>query len=76
MKSSGHEVYAANLTSDDVAALGLAVCRVVIPGYVPILPGHRFRALGGTRLSEVPQKLGYRGIARGSGGNPAPHPFL
>ena len=76
VKSSGHEVYAANLTSDDVAALGLAVCRVVIPGYLPILPGHRLRSLGGARLYEVPQKLGYRGIPRGSGGNPAPHPFL
>jgi ribosomal protein S12 methylthiotransferase accessory factor len=76
VKSSGHDAYAANLTSDDIAALGLAVCRVIIPGYQPIFPGHRFRALGGTRLYEVPQRLGYRGIPRGSSGNAAPHPFL
>src|SRR5262249_10957154 len=75
VKASGHIVYAANLTSNDVAALGLAVSRVLIPGYQPIFPGHRFRALGGARLYEVPQKLGYRGIPRGSGGNAAPHPY-
>jgi len=76
VKASGHEVYAANLTSEDIGALGLAVCRVVVPGYQPLFPGHRLRALGGTRLYEVPQKLGYRGVARGSSGNAAPHPFL
>jgi ribosomal protein S12 methylthiotransferase accessory factor len=75
VKASGHEVYAANLTSEDVTALSLAVCRVVVPGYQPLFPGHRVRALGGTRLYEVPQKLGYRGIPRGSSGNAAPYPF-
>jgi ribosomal protein S12 methylthiotransferase accessory factor len=73
--SSGGRVLAANLTSEDVAELGLAVCRVVIPGYQPLTTGHGLRALGGARLYEVPQKLGYRGIARGSAGNAAPHPF-
>ena len=56
-------------------ALGLAVCRVIVPGYQPLNAGHALRPLGGDRLYEVPQKLGYRGIARGSAGNPAPHPF-
>ena len=50
--------------------------RVVVPGYQPLYRGHRLRALGGSRLYEVPRKLGYRGIARGQGGNPAPHPFF
>jgi ribosomal protein S12 methylthiotransferase accessory factor len=76
VKASGHDVYAADLTSEDVGALGLAVCRVVVPGYQPLFPGHRLRALGGTRLYEVPQRLGFRGIPRGTGGNPAPHPFV
>lgn len=76
VKASGHQVYTANLTSEDVASLGLAVCRVLVPGYQPLFPGHRLRALGGTRLYEVPQKLGYRGVARGSSGNAAPHPFM
>ncbi len=73
--STGCNVYAANLTSDDLGALGLNVCRVLVPGYQPLFAGHRHRALGSERLYEVPQKLGYRGIARTSTGNPAPHPF-
>ena len=72
---TGASVLSANLTSADLAALGLAVCRVVVPGYQPLAVGHRLRALGGTRLFEVPQKLGHRGIPRGSAGNAAPHPF-
>ena len=74
--ATGHRAYAANLTSEDVAALGLNVVRIVVPGYQPLFAGHRLRALGGARLYEVPQKLGYRGIDRGTPGNPSPHPFL
>lgn len=73
--TSGHRPYAANLTSADVATFGIAVCRVVVPGYQPLYASHRSRALGGARLYEVPQRLGYRGIGRGDSDNPAPHPF-
>jgi ribosomal protein S12 methylthiotransferase accessory factor len=72
---TGVRVLSANLTSADLAGLGLAVCRVIVPGYQPLNPGHALRPLGGERLYEVPQKLGYRGIARGSAGNTFPHPF-
>jgi ribosomal protein S12 methylthiotransferase accessory factor len=72
---TGRRVLAANVTSEDLAELGLAVCRAVIPGYQPLAAGHALRALGGARLYETPQRLGYRGIMRGSAGNPAPHPF-
>ncbi|HET7717944.1 MAG TPA: YcaO-like family protein [Bauldia sp.] len=72
---TGARVLAANLTSPDLAGIGLAVCRVIVPGYQPLNAGHALRPLGGDRLYEVPQKLGYRGIPRGSAGNPAPHPF-
>lgn len=72
---TGVRVLSANLTGADLAGLGLAVCRVVVPGYQPLNPGHALRPLGGARLYEVPQKLGYRGIARGSAGNTLPHPF-
>jgi ribosomal protein S12 methylthiotransferase accessory factor len=72
---TGVRVLSANLTSADLAGLGLAVCRVIVPGYQPLNPGHALRPLGGDRLYEVPQKLGYRGIARGSAGNTLPHPF-
>jgi ribosomal protein S12 methylthiotransferase accessory factor len=73
--TAGHRAYAANLTSEDVAALGLAVVRVVVPGYQQLFIGHDLRALGGDRIYDVPPKLGYRGIDRGAAGNPAPHPF-
>lgn len=73
--TTGHRVYAANLTSEDIAGLGLNVCRTIVPGYQPLFAGHRLRPLGGRRLYDVPRKLGHRGITRGSDGNPAPHPF-
>ena len=73
--ASGRRAYAANLTSEDIDWLGLKVCRVVVPGYQPLFAGHRIRALGGTRLYDVPQKLGYRGVTLARP-NPAPHPFL
>lgn len=72
---TGVRVLSANLTSADLAGLGLAVCRIIVPGYQPLNVGHALRPLGGDRLYEVPQKLGYRGIARGSAGNTSPHPF-
>jgi ribosomal protein S12 methylthiotransferase accessory factor len=73
--ATGHRAYAANLTSDDIAMFGISVCRVLVPGYLPLHVTHRLRALGGDRLYETPRRLGYRGVTRGSSGNPAPHPF-
>jgi ribosomal protein S12 methylthiotransferase accessory factor len=71
----GHRILLADLTTEDVRRLGLCVVRAVIPGFHPLFMGHRFRALGGRRLWEVPQRLGYKGITRETGDNPAPHPF-
>ena len=65
----------ADLTTPDVEELGLKVLRCVIPGFHPLFMGHNLRALGGSRLWEVPQKLGYRGINREFRDNPAPHPY-
>ena len=65
----------ADLTTPDVRELGLSVVRAVIPGFHPLCMGHHIRALGGWRLWSVPQKLGYRGITKEAGDNPAPHPF-
>jgi len=72
---TGHRVLLADVTSEDVRGLGLTVIRAVIPGFHPLFFGHSIRALGGTRLWEVPQKLGYAGITPEFGDNPAPHPF-
>lgn len=75
VSATGHRTYAANLTTEDVAALGIAVCRVLVPGYRMLNVTHLLRTRGGDRLYEAPQRLGYRGIARGDQDNRAPHPF-
>jgi ribosomal protein S12 methylthiotransferase accessory factor len=53
----------------------LKVVRAIIPGFHPLFMGHKLRALGGSRLWQVPQSLGYQGINRDTGDNPAPHPY-
>jgi ribosomal protein S12 methylthiotransferase accessory factor len=75
VSATGHRAYAADLTTEDLAPFGIAVCRVVVPGYRPIHATHGLRPLGGDRLYEAPQRLGHRGIVPGSADNPAPHPF-
>jgi len=75
IRAVGHRLLLADVTSEDVRGLGLSVIRAVIPGFHPLFFGHTIRALGGTRLWEVPQKLGYAGITPEGGDNPAPHPF-
>jgi ribosomal protein S12 methylthiotransferase accessory factor len=75
IKAAGHRLLLADVTSEDVRGLGLTVIRAVIPGFHPLFFGHTIRALGGTRLWSVPQKLGYAGITPEVGDNPAPHPF-
>jgi ribosomal protein S12 methylthiotransferase accessory factor len=69
------DVIACDLTTPDVADLGLAVVRVVVPGLHPLFMGHRNRALGGTRLYTVPRRLGFAGLEPGGPDNPYPHPF-
>ncbi len=75
VRAVNHRVLLADLTTEDVEDLGLAVVRAVIPGFHPLFMKHSLRALGGARLYGVPQKLGYEGITRESGDNPAPHPY-
>lgn len=75
LANAGLEPIACDLTTPDVAALGLSVVRVVVPGLHPLFMGHRNRALGGRRLYEVPERLGLSGIAPGEPDNPYPHPF-
>ena len=70
-----HRVLLAELTTPDVGGLGLSVVRAVIPGFHQLFMGHALRCLGGTRLWEVPQQLGYPGVTREGGDNPAPHPY-
>jgi ribosomal protein S12 methylthiotransferase accessory factor len=75
VENVNHRVLVVDLTTPDVSESGLFVFRALIPGFHPLFMGHGIRALGGTRLWQVPQKLGYQGITKLSGANPAPHPF-
>jgi ribosomal protein S12 methylthiotransferase accessory factor len=75
LHAAGLEAVACDLTTPDIAALGLSVLRVVVPGMHPLFMGHRNRALGGRRLYEVPRKLGLAGLEPGEADNPYPHPF-
>lgn len=73
--ATGEDAVLVDLTTPDVAELGLSVARVVAPGLHPLQMGHSNRALGGQRLYRVPQRLGYPGLAPGDDDNPNPHPF-
>jgi ribosomal protein S12 methylthiotransferase accessory factor len=70
----GTEPLLVDLTTSDVDELGLAVVRAIVPSFHPLFMGHRIRSLGGRRLWEVPQRLGYAGVTDGAD-NPAPHPY-
>ncbi len=71
----GHRVLIADVTSSDIGGIGMSVVRAIVPGFHPLFMGFQYRALGGRRLWEVPAKLGYAGITRETGDNPAPHPY-
>lgn len=71
----GCDAVAFDLTTPDIADLGLSVVRVVVPGAHPLFMGHRTRALGGHRLAAVPGRLGSGARWPGHLDNPYPHPF-
>lgn len=65
-----------DLTLPEIAAAGLHVVRVLVPGLIPLTFGTRLAAKGGARLYRVPVDLGYRGAPlREDQLNPLPHPF-
>lgn len=69
--ATGSDVIACDLTTPDVAELGLSVVRVVVPGFHPLQMGHANRCLGGTRLSTAAGG----GTWSAARDNPYPHPF-
>jgi ribosomal protein S12 methylthiotransferase accessory factor len=75
LDAAGLDPIVVDLTTPDIASLGLSVVRAVVPGLHPLFMGHRNRALGGRRLYEVPQRLGHEGLEPGEPDNPYPHPF-
>lgn len=75
IEARGHPVLVAELSSSDIASLGLRVVRVLVPGFHPLFMGHRLRALGGQRLWTVPERLGLPALFNRPDGNPTPHPY-
>jgi ribosomal protein S12 methylthiotransferase accessory factor len=72
--ATGERVALVDLTTEDVAALGLTVLRAIVPGFQPLHMGYGLRSLGGTRWREVPARLGYA-PSGALADNPAPHPY-
>jgi ribosomal protein S12 methylthiotransferase accessory factor len=56
--AQGLSAYAADLTTPDVAAAGLSVARLIVPGAYSNAPA-AFPFLGGRRLKEDPVRLGH-----------------
>jgi hypothetical protein len=55
---------------------GVHVARAILPGFQPIHFGHGEPRLGGTRVFELPRKLGLRTDVTGPRDiNPLPHPL-
>jgi len=70
------DVIVVDLTTPDIADVGFHVVRVITPGLQLLHGDHRFPFLGGWRLYQVVEALGYQnGLAREEGLNPYPHPL-
>ena len=66
----------ADLTLPDVAPFGIHAVRVLASHLQPIHFGHDTARLGGRRLFEVPQRLGFADRPRTEADlNPCPHPM-
>jgi bacteriocin biosynthesis cyclodehydratase domain-containing protein len=70
------DVLAVDVTPPDVVSLGVRVVRGVVPGFVPIWFGADQARLGGSRLLEMPSRIGLRpGPVRLDELNLDPHPL-
>ena len=76
LAARGLETLAVELSAPEVAAQGLHVVKVIVPGLQPLDFGATTKHLGGSRLYSAPHAMGYRCAASGPAGlNPVPHPF-
>jgi ribosomal protein S12 methylthiotransferase accessory factor len=76
IEAAGSSSYRIDVTSPDVAALGLFVTRVIAPELCALDVSHAARFLGGRRLYTAASALGLRAdILREADVNPEPHPF-
>jgi hypothetical protein len=75
LRSCGHDVIIANLTTVDVAATGLHVVRALVHGLIPLAVGTTMR-LGGPRLWDAPAAMGLaRDLMSEARLNHTPHCF-
>lgn len=56
----GEDAIAVTLTTPEIAAEGLHVVKLMVPGAVPLNPDHRYPPLGHRRLYALPRALGHR----------------
>jgi ribosomal protein S12 methylthiotransferase accessory factor len=76
VEAAGSSVYVVDVTSPDVAELGLVVTKVVAPELCALDVAHGARFLGGRRLYEAAVGLGLRAAPLAASElNPYPHPF-
>lgn len=75
LSALGLNVLATDLTTRDVADVGVVVTKVMVPGLVPLTADHGFPALASPRLTEVPRALRLKPVAGAPKFNPIPHPF-
>lgn len=72
----GTEVIAVDLTTPEIAELGLKVLKAYCPGLQQLEGDHRHPLLGGTRWREAPVRIGLRKEPIGREElNPYPHPY-
>lgn len=76
LTARGHRVAYADVTTSDVAPLGLSVVRAFITGFQPVHFGDGNERLGGRRLFDLPHQLGLApGPRTVADLNPCPHPL-
>ena len=75
VEAAGSSAYAVDVTSPDVAELGLVVTKAVAPELCALDVAHGARFLGGRRLYGAAAALGLRAPLAASEVNPQPHPF-
>ncbi len=76
LKSRNSDLIYYNLTPPEMEKLGLFTVRVIIPDMQPIHFGHENIRLGGRRLYELPQRLGFKtSITTPAELNENPHPL-
>jgi ribosomal protein S12 methylthiotransferase accessory factor len=76
IQAAGASAYAVDVTSPDVAQLGLTVTKAVAPELCSLDVSHVARFLGGRRLYEAARAVGLRDdVLAESELNPEPHPF-